>query len=263
MPWTNEDDDVEDDTAGTARGARDGQPSAPRRGIRYARPTDEDEQASRSGLTDALERIAGGEASVLIAERLRDVGDSLRELVGVIEWLQATGGDLVAEDVGLDTRSSDGERVVTILREIASWEHQPGPRRPPRGRPGIDRRAPELTQRIAAMREDGMALQAIADALNAERVPTPRGGAQWRPSSVQSVLGYRRPRPPAPGLPRHPPHPRHPAPSDLAARPSHPQAPGTLPPGTPPPGTPPPGDQPPGAPPHPPRPDQPPRRPKA
>jgi hypothetical protein len=36
-------------------------------------------------------------------------------------------------------------------------------------------------------------LQAIADVLNDERVPTQRGGAKWRPSSVQSAAGYKRP----------------------------------------------------------------------
>jgi hypothetical protein len=43
------------------------------------------------------------------------------------------------------------------------------------------------------MRSSGMTLQAIADRLNAEGVPTLRGGKLWRPSSVQVALGYRRP----------------------------------------------------------------------
>jgi hypothetical protein len=43
------------------------------------------------------------------------------------------------------------------------------------------------------MRAANMTLQAIADQLNAEGVPTLRGGAMWRPSSVQAALGYRRP----------------------------------------------------------------------
>ena len=43
------------------------------------------------------------------------------------------------------------------------------------------------------MRNANMTLQAIADQLNAEGVPTLRGGAMWRPSSVQAALGYRRP----------------------------------------------------------------------
>ena len=52
---------------------------------------------------------------------------------------------------------------------------------------------PELHDRIADMRERGMTLQAIADRLNAEGVPTLRGGAKWRPSSVQRATGYLRP----------------------------------------------------------------------
>jgi Resolvase, N terminal domain/Recombinase len=184
-------------------------------------------------LAEALQRIAAGDASLLTVERLRDVGESLREVVGVIEWLQAAGADLVAEDVQLDTRTDDGAHAVAILAEIASWEHQPSARRPRRGRPGLDRHAPELTQRIAAMREQGMTLQTIADALNADGVPTPRGGAQWRPSSVQSALGYRRPRPPAPGLPPRPPHPPDHPPPPEGPRPRHRRQPPPPPPARP------------------------------
>jgi hypothetical protein len=42
------------------------------------------------------------------------------------------------------------------------------------------------------MRNQGITLQAIADQLNEEGVPTVRGGAKWRPSSVQAATGYRR-----------------------------------------------------------------------
>ena len=43
------------------------------------------------------------------------------------------------------------------------------------------------------MRARGMSLQAISDVLNAEGVPTLRGGTHWRPSSVQAATGYKRP----------------------------------------------------------------------
>jgi hypothetical protein len=43
------------------------------------------------------------------------------------------------------------------------------------------------------MREQGLSLHAIADTLNAEGVPTLRGGSYWRPSSVQAAVGYKRP----------------------------------------------------------------------
>jgi hypothetical protein len=63
-------------------------------------------------------------------------------------------------------------------------------------------------QRIAALRERGLSLQAIADELNAQGIPTPRGGAEWRPSSVQAAAGYKRPtRKPGRG-PRDGPGPR-------------------------------------------------------
>ena len=63
------------------------------------------------------------------------------------------------------------------------------------GRPAVKDR-PELMQRISAMRAANMTLWQIADQFNAEGIPTLRGGSQWRPSSIQAALGYRRPGPP-------------------------------------------------------------------
>jgi recombinase len=38
------------------------------------------------------------------------------------------------------------------------------------------------------MRETGATLEGIAWTLNQEGVPTPRGGKEWRPSSIVRVL---------------------------------------------------------------------------
>ena len=180
------------------------------RGLDVIAVVREEQPHGRGGLGKALERIAAGDASTLVAARLEAVVGSLRELLALLEWLEAAGADLVAVDVGLDTGSAVGRRMVALLREIERWDREPEPGRPPRGRPGLATRAPELSERIVAMRERGLSLQAIADALNAGGVPTQRGGTQWRPSSVQAALGYRRPRPPLPGAPPPPPSPRHP-----------------------------------------------------
>ena len=77
----------------------------------------------------------------------------------------------------------------------ASPRPEPDPRdtHPAEAEPGVIEDVPALKKRIVSMRESGMTLQAIADVLNAEGVPTLRGGAKWRPSSVQSAAGYRRP----------------------------------------------------------------------
>lgn len=164
----------------------------------------------RGRLGEALNEALARDAAALVVERLAAVAGSARELVALLDWLAAAGCDLIALDVGLDTGTTAGRRTLAALREVERWEREPEPGRPPRGRPGLAARAPELSERIAAMRERGLSLQAIADALNDEGVPTQRGGARWRPSSVQAALGYRRPRPPLPGAP--PPPPRHPGP---------------------------------------------------
>ncbi len=153
---------------------------------------------------DAFERIAAGEQDTLEVQRLRDVAGSLRQLVALLDWLREAGADLVARDVGFDTRTADGRKTAALLREIAAWE----PDRP-RGRPALARHDPEAARRIAELRDQGLSLGAIAAALNADGIPTPRGGAEWRASSVQGALGYRRPPPPPPGAPPHKPQKPH------------------------------------------------------
>jgi len=159
----------------------------------------------RSGLAQALERIAAGEAGVLVVAQLRDVAATLAELVRLLEWLQEAGADLIATDVGFDSGEAGARQVVALLREVERWDREPHPTRRARGRPGLSSIDPELAQRLAVLRDSGLSLQAIAATLNAEGLPTPRGGSEWRPSSVQAALGYRRPRPSAPGEPPLPP----------------------------------------------------------
>ncbi len=165
-----------------------------------------DEQA---GLAGALGLISAGRADALFVRRLRSVAGSLEELTRLLSWLEAAGADLVAADVGLDTATTQGRRTVALLREIDRWSREPERPQRRRGRPGLATRAPHIAERIAELRERGLSLQAVADALNAEGVPTPRGGAHWRPSSVQSALGYRRPRSPTSSEPMLPPRPGH------------------------------------------------------
>lgn len=152
----------------------------------------------RAGVAEALDWIDSGRATTLLVARLGTVASSLGELVRLLDWLGERDASLVVLNLGWDTERRAGQQTAAVLRELRRLtrdrEH---PERPP-GRPGLYRSSPELAERIGRMREQGMTLQSIADALNAERLPTPRGGAEWRPSSVQTVLGYQRPHPPVP-----------------------------------------------------------------
>jgi len=46
----------------------------------------------------------------------------------------------------------------------------------------------EIVDRIRSERDRGASLSAIANALNADGVPTAQGGRQWYPSTVRAVL---------------------------------------------------------------------------
>jgi DNA invertase Pin-like site-specific DNA recombinase len=161
---------------------------------------------TRPGFVYTLERIASGHASGLVVSELSRITRSAAEVGKVIEWLTRAQARLVAAAHGFDTESADGQLAADLLMEVSRWESV---RLSERTRTGLrvarqnGRTAgrpavvddPDLRERIAQMREEGMTLQAIADRLNEEGVPTVRGGAKWRHSSVQTAAGYvRRPR---------------------------------------------------------------------
>jgi hypothetical protein len=160
----------------------------------------------RPGLNHALERLAAGEASCLIVTGLDRLSHSAANLGTVIEWLEEVDARLVVIDMDLDTQTDEGRLAARALTRVGALERRsgvavmpPAPRERSsvgQGRPAVSD-LPLLQRRIATMRASGMTLQAIADTLNREGVPTLRGGTKWRPSSVQATTGYKRPSRPA------------------------------------------------------------------
>jgi DNA invertase Pin-like site-specific DNA recombinase len=159
----------------------------------------------RPGLTRALETIAGGQASCLVVSGLDRLSRSAADLGTLVEWLERRGNRLIAVDLDLDTAAPDGRLAARALAAVGGATGieqkkliRTGPnvarvQKRSSGRPAVADR-PALERRIRAMRAEGMTLQAIADTLNAEGIPTLRGGTKWRPSSVQAATGYKRPR---------------------------------------------------------------------
>jgi len=160
----------------------------------------------RPALLAALQTIADGGADGLAVSKLDRATRSVQDFAALLDWFLEADATFVACDLQIDTSTPGGRLVANIFASVAEWEtgviatrtreglaalrHQ--------GRPITRPSAadqPRLTARIASMRGSGMTYQAIADTLNAEFVPTLRGGSEWRVSSVQAAAGYRRPPP--------------------------------------------------------------------
>jgi DNA invertase Pin-like site-specific DNA recombinase len=152
------------------------------------------------GLQHACQALGSGEAGALVVQGLGRLTRSPARLALLLRWLADADRALIAIDSDLDTWTAAGRRTARALIEVGDWERERRAERRTRkgdhagasGRPAV-RDLPELHARIAAMREEGLSLHAIADTLNAEGVPTLRGGTRWRASSVQAAVGYKRP----------------------------------------------------------------------
>lgn len=171
----------------------------------------------RPGLQRALNMIASGQADALVVAKLDRLSRSVVDFGTLLEWFAAAEGVLLALDLDVDTSSPGGRLVANVFASVAEWERETIAARTrdglaairaqgrPIGPPAV-RDVPGLTERIQTMREQGMSFRAICKVLNDERVPTPRGGGEWRPSSIQATLGYvrRQPMRKAPELPELP-----------------------------------------------------------
>jgi DNA invertase Pin-like site-specific DNA recombinase/peptidoglycan hydrolase-like protein with peptidoglycan-binding domain len=156
----------------------------------------------RPGLRYALEQIAQGRAHGLVVSELHRLTRSSADLGALMAWFRDADATLVALDLGLDTSTPVGRQVAHTLLVLDNPEPEPrhhqfqngGAETRSHGRPALTDH-PDLVERITTMRSANMTLQQIADEFNAASIPTLRGGREWRPSSIQAALGYRRPGP--------------------------------------------------------------------
>lgn len=155
---------------------------------------------NRPALSYAIERLGRGDASALVVAELGRLCGSVAQLHEILDALLGADARLVSLEPEIDTGTEFGRAAARIVSAVSEWERA---RRAERTRKGLAaaraqgavRSAikPKLKRRIVRMRAAGLTLQAIADELNEERIPTARGGTKWRPSSMQAALGYKRP----------------------------------------------------------------------
>ena len=147
----------------------------------------------RSGLQSALDACRTGDADAIVVARLDRLTYVLADLAELARVALENEFAFVALDLDLDLAARSGRLTGEVLAAAARWQPRSLTRRSRRAlgarRPGRPSSTPApLARRIRALRASGATLQAICDTLNAEGVPTPRGGTHWRPTSLRAIL---------------------------------------------------------------------------
>lgn len=146
----------------------------------------------RPGLRAALDACRRGEADGIAVTRLDRLTYSLSDLAELVRDAVAGGYAIVALEPPLDLADPAGRLVGEVLSTAAAWVPRgiaPPARRALGARAGRPSSTPPaIAERIRRLRDEGMTLQGICDTLNAEGIPTPRGGRTWRPTSLRAIL---------------------------------------------------------------------------
>lgn len=151
----------------------------------------------RPGIKAALDALGRGDASALVVAKLDRLSRSMIDFTGIMATATKESWALVALDC-VDTTTPQGEAMANVLATFAQFERRLIGQRTREalaakrdagvrlGRPSSIR--PELASRIVDLRASGLTLREIAERLNEEGEATPRGGSEWRPSSIERLL---------------------------------------------------------------------------
>jgi DNA invertase Pin-like site-specific DNA recombinase len=152
----------------------------------------------RPGIGDAIRRLEAREADALMVSKLDRLSRSLLDFATLMARARDRHWSLVALDLGVDTSTPAGEMMANVLAVFAQFERRLIGQRTAEGM-AVKKAAgkhmgrprtvsDELVARIVAAREAGATLQAICDRLEADGVPTPRGGRAWAPTVVRKIV---------------------------------------------------------------------------
>jgi DNA invertase Pin-like site-specific DNA recombinase len=153
---------------------------------------------NRPGLQRALDACRTGKVAGVVVAKLDRLSRSLANFATLVEQARRKGWNFVALDLGVDLSTPSGEFLASVMASEAQWERRIIGQRTKgalavKKTQGVRLSRPasipeKLAKRIVEMRASGMTLQAICDTLNAQQVPTARGGRMWRPTSLRAVL---------------------------------------------------------------------------
>jgi DNA invertase Pin-like site-specific DNA recombinase len=158
-------------------------------------------KGARPALVAALARLKAGEAQALYAVDIDRLGRSTQHVIEIANTAKRQSWRLVVTTADVDTSTIQGELFFTMLAAFAQYESGMVSERVKRQHEARRNRGavwgvtegprsslPETTiNQIVNLRAQGATMQAIADTLKAEGIPTARGGV-WQPATVKAVL---------------------------------------------------------------------------
>jgi DNA invertase Pin-like site-specific DNA recombinase len=152
--------------------------------------------SGRPALSQALDVLARGEASILVVSKLDRLARSVHDFASLIRMAERQGWGIVALDLGVDMTTPTGGLLANVTASVAEWERRIvsvrtsealAQRRAAGVRLGRPRTLdPEIADRIRQQRTEGSTLQAVADSLNSEGITTPTG-RRWSPALIRKV----------------------------------------------------------------------------
>jgi DNA invertase Pin-like site-specific DNA recombinase len=152
----------------------------------------------RPGIKAALAVLEAGDAKALVVAKLDRLSRSLLDFAGLMAKAQQQGWGVIALDVQVDTSTASGEAMANMLATFAQFERRLIGQRTKEalevkkasgvrlGRPPQIPRS--VVRRIQRQRARGETLDAIAESLNRDEVPTAQGGLRWYAATVRHVL---------------------------------------------------------------------------
>jgi DNA invertase Pin-like site-specific DNA recombinase len=188
--------------AGLAAQRRAIEQECARRGWELARTIEDAGHSGKSlkrpGIQEAIDLLANSEAEALVAAKLDRLSRSMLDFAMLAERARNQGWALVALDSAADMTTPQGRAVAGLAAVFAELERELIAERTraaiaEKQKQGVrfGRRSElpaQVRRRIKRARSRGNTLQAIADRLNRDGVPTGQGGREWRSSSVAAVL---------------------------------------------------------------------------
>ena len=151
----------------------------------------------RPGMTDALTKLAAGDASVLVVSRLDRLARSMLDFSGLMARASAEGWSIVALDLGVDTTTAEGELMANVRASFSAYERRLISMRTREALAALKAQGvrlghpPVIGDDVAAvaveLRGQGMTLRGVGAELTALG-HVPPNGTVWYPSTVRGLL---------------------------------------------------------------------------